>query len=238
MLYCDNSSRCMIERAECHSLQSPYKLWRHWIVGAADNVHVVELNLLNWNDVSFQKHEPLINSKKSSLMWSSGRIRTEAENDSHFRQTNVIAEAIVFEEMKLLNRCHTRDLSFHKHEPLINSKKPSLMQSTGRIRTETENDSHFRQTDVIVETTVLEEMKFHPRSRCHAREFDIPNFRRFWVDTYTFPPLEKICDFSNFSMRKNHLFFTYFPKRWKIYPPPRTSQLEKWYIPPPNPGQV
>ena len=47
---------------------------------------------------------------------------------------------------------------------------------------------------------------------------DISNFRACWVDI--FPPPEKICDFASFSMRKNHLFFTYFPQSWKIYPPP------------------
>ena len=61
------------------------------------------------------------------------------------------------------------------------------MRSIGRIRTETENASHFCQTDVIVEAIVLEEMKFPPRNRCHARELAVS----------TFPVV--------------HLFFTYFP---------------------------
>ena len=106
----------------------------------------VEKKNLSSCSLSFQKWEPLINYKKPSLMRSIGGIRTETENASHFCQTDIIVWAIVLEEMKLLNRCHTRDLSFQKWEPLINYKKPSLM---GRIRTVTENASHFCQTDVI-----------------------------------------------------------------------------------------
>ena len=65
-------------------------------------------------------------------------LKQKCQPASHFRQTDVIVEAIVLEEIKLLNRCHTRDLSFQKCEPFINSKKPSLLRSPGSIRTETE----------------------------------------------------------------------------------------------------
>lgn len=63
------------------------------------------------------------------------------------------------------------------------------MRSTGRIRTKIENASHFRQTDVIVETIVLEEKILLPRNRCHASPnlacervgcVDSPNFRIVW----------------------------------------------------------
>ena len=139
-------------------------------------------------------------------------------NASHFCQTDVIVEAIPLEEIKLLSRCHTRDLSFQKREPLINSKKPSLMRSTGRVQTETEMLATSAKLTLLWRLLCLKKWNIVLEIDAGIGCVDIPNFRIFWVDI--FPPPEKICDFSNFSMGKNHLFFTYFPQRWKIYPPP------------------
>ena len=81
-------------------------------------------------------------------------------NASHFRQTDVIVEAIVLEEIKLLNRCHTRDLSFQKRETLINSKKPSLMRSPGSIRTETEMPATTVKLTLLGRLSCLKERNF------------------------------------------------------------------------------
>ena len=81
-------------------------------------------------------------------------------NASHFCQTDIISEAVVLEEIKWLNRCHARDLSSQKREPLINSTKPSLMRSIGRIRTETEMPATSAKLTLLWRLLYLQKWNF------------------------------------------------------------------------------
>ena len=56
---------------------------------------------------------------------------------------------------------------------------------------ETENASHLCQTDVIVEASVLKEMKLLPRNRCHARELAVSTFPIFAYFGWTHFHLQK-----------------------------------------------